>query len=253
MMNRFELKSMRELKRAELVDVIRNTEFLTSRERAHYPFAPIKRSIIAEIKKSSPGGTINPTVSVADQATAYEKGGAAAISVLTDSNFFSGSYRDLAATASRVTIPVLCKEFIYFTEQIDLAYLCGADMVLLIAQSLTFRELETLHNYALDKNMQPVIEINKAEEINRVMMLDPGIVMVNNRDLNTLAIDIDGGIEVLKSVPDTCVRIAASGISKRDEITRITSQCGVFTFLVGSSIMKSGAPSRMIQELSGVD
>ncbi len=253
MMNQFNLNQMRDIKRDELINVIRNGEFLNEREREHHRFAPEKTAVIAEIKKSSPSGVINPAIRVAAQAGSYEKGGAAAISVLTDANFFSGSYRDLAAVASTVSIPVLCKEFVYFTEQIDMAYLCGADLVLLIAQCLTFKELETLHAYTLEKGMQPVIEINKTEEINRVMMLDPGIVMVNNRDLNTLAIDIGAGIEVLKAIPDSCIRISASGIYGKDDIVKIKKESGVSTFLIGSSIMKSGSPGKMIGELTDVD
>ena len=252
-MDCFILSAMREIKKSERLSIIRNAEFLDRRTRDHYRFAPDKTSVIAEIKKSSPSGTINPSVSPKLQAATYQNGGAAAVSVLTDANFFSGSYKDLASVASEINIPVLCKEFIYYTEQIDLAYLCGADLVLLIAQSLTFNELESLHHYALEKNMQTIIEINKTEEISRVMMLDPEIVMVNNRDLNTLEIDIEKGIEVLKSVPDTCLRISASGIYSKDDINHIKQVTGVTTFLVGSSIMKSGDPAKMIGELTDVD
>lgn len=253
MNKQFDLKKMRSLKKSELLCVIRNSEFLTQREREHFRLSPEKTSIIAEIKKSSPSGTVNKMIGVQAQAQSYETGGAAAISVLTDSNFFSGSYRDLAVAAANVKIPVLCKEFVYFTEQIDLAYLCGADLVLLIAQTLAFRELEALYKYVLSKNMQAIIEINTIDEIRNVMKLDPEIVMVNNRNLNTLSIDIDAGIEVLKALPDGCLRISASGINSKDDVAKVKSASGVSSFLVGSSIMKSGNPAKMIGELSNVD
>ncbi|MFW5807738.1 MAG: indole-3-glycerol phosphate synthase TrpC [Spirochaetota bacterium] len=253
-MKQFSLQKMRTVKLRERFSVLKNLEFLHDRKRDHrkVAFPANEISIIAEIKKASPGNVFNTNADPVRQATLYEKGGAAAVSVLVDGNFFSGSWKDLNQASAAVTVPVLCKEFIYYTEQIDMAYYCGADMVLLIAQTLTFTELETLYAYARSRNLMPIVEINTVKEIDRVLMCGPEYVMVNMRNLNTLAISIESGIDVLRELPDTVTKISASGISSADDIRRIHDATGTEVFLVGSSLMKSGDPLSSIRAMRSV-
>lgn len=253
-MSSFELKRMREIKKGELVGVLRSLEFVTERERPHYRF---KRddsgvTVIAEVKKESPTEKLNLGADVISQACEYQKGGANAISVLVDSKFFSGSWHDLASVANSVTLPVLCKEFVYFKEQVELAYYCGADLVLLIAQVLDDAELAMLYEYILSFGMMPLIEINSIDEIERVASLKPELMMVNLRDLNTLIIDPDKGAEVLSKIPESFHRISASGIKTPMDVSAIKAKSGVSTFLIGSSLMKSQSPAKFIEELRNV-
>lgn len=250
----FDLSKMREMKLREKFSVLKNMEFILDRDREHAPleFPDGTISIIAEVKKSSPGHVFNTNADPARQAKMYEKGGASAVSVLIDGNFFSGSWKDLKQVTSQVTLPVLCKEFIYYKEQIDLAYLCGADMVLLIAQTLTFNELTELYQYALSRKLMPIVEINTADEIDRVLMCGPEYVMVNMRNLNTLEIDVEAGIKVLIELPDTVRKISASAMNSADDVRKVHEQSGTEIFLVGSSLMKSGDPVPVIQAMRSV-
>ncbi len=253
-MTSFNLQNMRDIKKKERFSVLKNLEFVLERTRDHYEagFPSDSISIIAEVKKSSPGHVFNTNTDPGRQAKMYEKGGASAVSVLVDGNFFSGSWKDLMNASADIRVPVLCKEFIYYKSQIDLAYLCGADMVLLIAQVLTFNELTELYQYAVSLNMMPVVEINTVEEIDRVLMCGPEYVMVNMRNLNTLVINIDDGMNVLNELPDTVTKISASGISSSDDVKMIYETTGTTIYLVGSSLMRSGDPVSAIQSMMNI-
>lgn len=253
-MQKFQLTQMRSVKEAELSEVKALLKVAPPRSRQSYSFVPDKNSIsvIAEVKKSSPTEKLNLSANVQEQALAYERGGAVAISVLTDSNYFSGSYEDMRTVAKSVSLPVLCKEFVYFEEQIELAYRYGADLILLVAQTLSDKELAHLYNYACERNVVPIVEINEASEIDRVMKIDPAIVMVNMRNLNTLDIDIEYGKSVLEKVPLSVIRISASGIKRPTDVLDIASTTAVSTFLIGSSLMKSGSPDLFLKELLDV-
>jgi len=147
MKDAFDLDAMREIKRGELPEIRSLLGRRIPRERPVIPFRCAPREdngIIAEIKRSSPTRGDIRRVSPADQADLYISGGACALSVLTDSVFFGGSWRDLYSVALGSTVPVLCKEFIYYREQVDLAWCLGADMVLLIARVLSREELADL-------------------------------------------------------------------------------------------------------------
>ena len=210
-------------------------------------------NIIAEVKKSSPSaGPINEAVSPAKQAVLYMNAGAAAISVLTEKNFFHGSMSDLKEVSSAVNIPVLCKDFIYFAEQIKAAYLCGADMILLIAKTLEHNELKELHTICLEMGITPLIEIHHSSELDMVLPLNPEIILVNMRNLNTLEIDFDSGIETLLKIPPDIKAISASGINSAKEIRMIKNRSSADTFLIGTSLMKDGHPEKFIKGLKNV-
>ena len=171
MMKKFNLTDMRDIKASELPEYEKIISEKTERIRPHHPVLsslndPI--NIIAEIKKSSPSaGEISKGVPPADRASTYAQGGAAAVSVLTEQTFFSGSMSDMEETGSVLDIPLLCKDFIYYEEQIEAAYLCGADMILLIAKALTIDEMTSLYNFARSRDITPLIEIHNVSELDR--------------------------------------------------------------------------------------
>jgi len=221
-MKDFILSEMKKIKKEELPETEKIIAETSGRGRGRFPVkdeltGPV--NIIAEIKKSSPSaGLINGTVSPADQALLYKNAGAAAVSVLTEKNFFNGSLYDLKKVSSAVNIPVLCKDFIYFEAQIKAAYLCGADMILLIAKSLEHNELKELYTICLETEITPLIEVHHSSELGNVLNLYPEIILVNMRNLVTLEIDFNTGFETLQNIPSGIKTISGSGISSAEDI-----------------------------------
>jgi indole-3-glycerol phosphate synthase len=253
-MSKFNLDKMRTIKFSEKESIIEQISKLTERKRAHYKLSSEVKGyprIIAEIKKSSPTMQVK-SIDPAKQAIAYVEGGASAISVLIDNNFFSGSWDDLQTVTTCVDIPVLCKEFIYYKEQIDLAYLCGADLILLIARVLSEQELSELYQYALSKKITPLIEINQQSEMSKVLSLQPEFLMVNMRNLKTLELDIEKGINTLKNIPNNIFKVSASAMKNSNDIKNIFQKTGTELFLIGSAIMASESPSEFIKDLKNV-
>ncbi len=250
-MNNFSLNRIREIKLRERDKIVCAINKFEKRVRPLFTFPPGRDSgigIIAEIKRSSPRGKIID-VDTARQALSYQEGGAQGISVLTESTFFSGSWRDLLRAGEAISLPLLCKEFIYYQEQIDLAYRYGADMVLLIAQALSREDLQTLYEYIIQYSMIPLIEVHHPDELASVLELSPEYLLVNMRNLNKLSIDLTTGIETLKRIPDGVERICASGIQSRSDIEFINRTTGTSLFLIGTSLMRSSNPARFLKEL----
>ncbi len=256
MMEKFNLKDMKHIKLSKLPDTEKIIRKKGKRVRPIYSILntlndPI--NIIAEIKKSSPSaGTIESEVSPADRASLYAEGGAAAVSVLTEKNFFNGSMSDLETAGSGLNLPLLCKDFIYYEEQIEAAYLCGADMILLIAKALSNDELRSLYNFAKSRGITPLIEVHSSSELDRVLILNPEILMVNMRNLETLNIDYTTGINTLNNIPPGIKRVSASGIESSDGVKKIFHGTGTDTFLVGTALMKGKDPQGFIRELKNV-
>jgi indole-3-glycerol phosphate synthase len=250
-MKAFSLSVIREIKLRERDKILCAINGFEERVRPLCTFSPDVGSrvgIIAEIKRSSPRGDMIK-VDTAQQALSYQEGGASGISVLTEGTFFSGSWRDLLRAGEVISLPLLCKEFIYYREQIDLAYLYGADMVLLIAQALSYEELQTLYEYIVQYTMIPLIEVHHPDELAPVLELSPEYLLVNMRNLNELSIDLPTGIETLKRIPDGVGRICASGIQSRSDIEFISQKTGTSIFLIGTSLMRSSNPTRFLKEL----
>ncbi len=253
-MEKFDLDKMRTIKFAEKSEISGMIKNHPARTRAHYSLDLQKKGhprIIAEIKKASPTMQARP-VDPVRQAALYIEGGASAISVLTEKNYFSGSWQDLERVAQDVKVPLLCKEFIYYKEQVDLAYLLGADLVLLIARSLSEQELTTLYNYIKNKSLTPLIEIHAESELSKINHLKPDLLMVNMRNLKTLELNIEKGIKALNAIPKNILRISASAIKSPSDIKSIFDKTGTELFLVGSAIMQSGNPVDFIRELINV-
>lgn len=252
----FSLSGMRALKKSQLNHIRSLLQPRYIRYRPiHTPFALAslpKTSIIAEVKKASPTHGTLRQVAPAEQALLYEKAGARAVSVLCDENYFQGGWNDLKEVTSCLDIPVLCKEFIFYPEQIELAFNYGADAVLLINRLLSFEEIDYLYDFTLEKGMTPVVEIHSSDEIERVLALEPECIMVNMRNLQTLTIDKETACKALKRIPGSIPKISASGIENVQDILTIRKTTETNIFLVGSALMKSNKPDKLIREWSNV-
>lgn len=250
----FKLENMRQIKLAEIPAIKKMISELPARSRPFYNLTHKQNGhgIIAEIKPGSP--TMNKTIDVdpVTQAFFYKNGGASAISVLTDSNYFGGSFYSLLECSQSTTLPLLCKEFIYYHEQIDLAALCGADYILLIAKALKNDELINLCNYAKSKNLHPLIEIHSVKELPVVLDLSPEILMINMRNLENLSMDYNTGIETLKNIPQNIIKVSASGIKSEVELKNIKMQADPDYFLIGSQLMNEPNPTEFIRRLLDV-
>ncbi len=252
----FRLENMKTIKSGEISKMKALSEKIRIRNRDHYYIQEAlcdKINIIAELKHSSPSaGNLSSGLSDSEIVQSYISGEASAISVLTETKYFGGSYELLKTVSSSCGKPVLCKDFIYFEEQIEAAYLCGADMVLLISRVLDKETISRLYNKTKSYNMTPLVEIHEEREIENIMFLNPGPVLVNMRNLETLEMNFKTGIETLKKLPSTVTPISASGIESTEDIRYIMNETGTNNFLVGSSLMKSGCPERTLREFKDV-
>jgi len=193
-------------------------------------------NIIAEIKGSSPSAGFLNEINLKDILDAYLKY-AKAISVLTDEKFFSGSFERLSEVCNRVNIPVLCKDFIIDKVQVDKAYACGADIVLLIVRILDDKKLNELYDYAKELGLDVLVEVHSLEELERIKRMAPAIVGVNSRDLDTLEISLERAKNILDSIDFKTVKIAESGIRTKEDIDYLRTSCN--GFLIGEALIKN--------------
>jgi indole-3-glycerol phosphate synthase len=210
-------------------------------------------TLIAEIKKASPSaGLINPDYDPAKIARAYEAAGAGAISVLTDQAYFQGSLKDLTVVKQVTSLPVLRKDFIVDETQVLEARNAGADAVLLIARILNDNELAKLLKLTHQLGMEALVETHNAAEIERLLATDARIIGINNRDLDTLKVNVQTTHVLLKQFPALKKRIivSESGIKTKHEVTMLR-EAGVDAVLVGESILKSHDIQAKVKELLG--
>ena len=198
-------------------------------------------NIIAEIKRASPSkGVINDKIDVAQTARNYEKGGACAISVLTEADKFKGSLEDLRTTRAAVKLPILRKDFIFDEFQIYEATEAGADVILLIAAMLDDENLARLYDLAEETlEIDALVEVHTLEELERVKRIGAKIIGLNNRDLHTFKVSLDVSRELIKHAPQDALMITESGISTREEILELR-ELGFAGFLIGETLMRSG-------------
>jgi len=196
-----------------------------------------KSGIIAEIKKKSPAlGAINPEIRVETLAKGYEQAGVSAISVLTDTKFFGGYNADLIAARKNTTCPILRKDFVIDEYQIVEAKSIGADIILLIAAILTKEEIVRFTELAHKLGMEVILEVHAEPELEKVYK-SVDIIGVNNRNLETMQIDIATSKSMAKLIPDGFIKISESGI-ENPEIVLELKQSGYDGFLIGSYFMK---------------
>lgn len=208
--------------------------------------------LIAEYKRGSPSkGTIRADLAPAPTARLYESAGAAAISVLTDKQFFSGTLDDLRAVRAAVNIPVLRKDFIIDPLQILEARAAGADAVLLIAAALDDRSLREFRALSLDLGMECLIEAHDEEEAARAAASGARIIGINNRDLRTFRVDIETTLRLRKKIPPDRIAVSESGIATRADALRL-QEAGVDAMLVGETLMRRPVPAEAVRELLGM-
>jgi indole-3-glycerol phosphate synthase len=210
-------------------------------------------SLIAEFKRRSPSaGEISASATVPEQVGAYERGGAAALSVLTDERHFGGSLDDLRAARAACDLPILRKDFIVDPYQLYEAAVNGADAVLLIVRALDDHELARLYDEARGLDLDCLIEVHDAEELQRALQLDADVIGVNNRDLDAGSVDISTTYELMPDVPAGKTVVAESGISSRAELEEL-ERVGVDAVLIGGALMSAADPEAKARELTGLD
>lgn len=212
---------------------------------------PSGANIIAEIKRASPSkGPIAPDLDPAALASAYAAGGAAALSVLTETDFFHGSPEDLTRARTAAPLPVLRKDFIFSPYQVYESAAMGADALLLIVRILAVSELTDLARLTADLGLEPLVEIHSEEDLAAARAAGARLVGINNRNLSSFATDLDHTLRLLPRLAPGQVAVAASGIRRREEIVRYRS-AGVFNFLIGESLVRSENPAGFLRQLMG--
>ena len=212
-------------------------------------------SVIAEYKRRSPsvGDLPRGADPVEDVVRAYERGGAAALSILTESEHFGGSIADLRAARAVTDLPILRKDFTVDRYQLYEAAAVQADAVLLIVAALEPEELETLHAEARRLDLDVLVEVHDRDELEVALEhLDADVIGINNRDLTDFSVDVGRTFELLVDVPAGKTVVSESGISSRSQIEEL-EQVGVDAVLVGEILMRSEDPEAACRELAGAE
>jgi indole-3-glycerol phosphate synthase len=206
-------------------------------------------AVIGELKKASPSkGLIRADFRPADLAQELETAGAAALSVLTNEEFFQGSLGYLREASDAVKIPCLRKDFIVDEFQLLEARANSADAVLLIVAALSAQELERLALAAREREMDVLCEIHDGEELQRALLAGCDLIGVNTRDLRTFKVDLGTAFELVEKIPVELVRVAESGIHSAEDAARLWA-AGYDAFLVGESLMRSERPGETLRNL----
>jgi indole-3-glycerol phosphate synthase len=210
-------------------------------------------SLIAEFKRRSPSaGEISADARVDAQVAAYERGGAAALSVLTDEAHFGGSLEDLRAARAACDLPILRKDFIVDPYQLYEAAVNGADAVLLIVRALDDAELGRLYGEARGLDLDCLVEVHDEAELERALAVDAEVIGINNRNLDEGTVDIGTTYGLMPDVPAGKTVVAESGISSREELEEL-DRVGVDAVLIGGALMSAADPEALARELSGSD
>jgi len=207
--------------------------------------------IIAEVKRSSPSkGALSDISDPASLAEQYQSAGASVISVLTEERRFKGSLADLDAVRSRVSIPVLRKDFMVDEYQFFEARAHGADLILLIVAALSKSQLKDFYDVATELGMASLIEVHTADELERALEISPQIVGVNSRNLKTLEVNQAAFADLIPRIPASVIRVAESGISTRADV-EFAQNFGAQVILVGEALVTSGDPKLAMRSLLG--
>jgi indole-3-glycerol phosphate synthase len=208
-------------------------------------------SLIAEHKRRSPSaGVIREGSSVTDLVRAYEAGGAAAISILTEEMHFGGSMDDLYEARRATQLPILRKDFSVDIYQLYEAKVAGADAILLVVGSLRRDDLERLYAEAQALDLDALVEVHDEEELEAALELDADVIGINNRNLADFSVDIQTTVDLLAAVPTGKTVVSESGIRTREQIEEL-ERIGVDAVLVGETLMRADDPEAAVRELTG--
>ena len=213
-------------------------------------------AVIAEFKRRSPSaGALSASSPEGEQpdlgqvVSAYERGGAAAVSVLTEGPNFSGSLDDLRSARERCSLPLLRKDFIVDPYQLREALEAGADAVLLIVAALTAAELASLHAGARALSLDVLVEVHDREELHTALAIGAEIIGVNNRDLRDFSVDVARTEALMDDMPDATIVVSESGIAEPEQVRRLHDR-GVSAVLVGEMLMRSADPAAAVRALT---
>ena len=209
-----------------------------------------RTSLIAEHKRRSPSaGTLREGASVREIVQAYERGGAAALSVLTEEEHFGGSLEDLREAIAATDLPVLRKDFTIDVYQLLEAKAAGADAVLLVVGALRSGELSELHAQARELDLDALVEVHDADELETALALDVDVIGINNRDLTDFSVDLQRTFDLLADVPAGKTVVSESGISERVQVEELEG-VGVDAVLVGERLMRAPDPEACVRDLT---
>jgi indole-3-glycerol phosphate synthase len=207
-------------------------------------------SLIAEFKRRSPSvGEIAGEATVAEVCAAYERGGAAALSVLTDGPHFGGSLDDLRAARAASSLPILRKDFIVDTYQLYEAAVNGADAVLLIVAALDDDALRLLYEEARLLDLDCLVEVHDEHDLERALEIDADVIGINNRNLADLSVDLQTTAELITDVPAGKTVVSESGYDRHEQLREL-ERIGCDAVLIGETLMRSGDPESTIRELT---
>ncbi len=205
--------------------------------------------IIAEVKKASPSkGILKEDLDPAGLARAYEQGGAAAVSVLTEQDHFRGSIEVLELVRSQVALPILRKDFITDAYQVIQARAAGADSFLLIVGLLDPVQLKSLIDIGRTWQMEPLVEAHDMRELHTALEADARLIGIINRDLTTFRVNLETSFQLIKSIPPDRTAISESGIRSREDIL-LLSDAGINGFLIGEALVTAADPAAKLREL----
>ena len=254
----------------ELVETARRTvrkrsqavpmEELRARYEARADDRPFKEalvrpglSLICEFKRRSPSaGEIRPGADVPEIVGAYERGGAAALSILTEDSGFGGSLDDLLAARAGSGLPILRKDFVVDPYQLVEAAVFGADAVLLIVAALEKGELSRLYDEARALDLDTLVEVHDSEDLEVALELDVDVIGINNRNLRDFRVDVATTEELITAIPAGKTVVAESGYSSREQVEEL-DRIGVDAVLIGEALMRADDPEQAVRDLSGED
>jgi indole-3-glycerol phosphate synthase len=241
--------------RPQDVEQMRSVAFGASRFRPSHAFAQALRgdrtNIIAEIKAASPSaGTIVENPDVEAIAREYREGGAAAISIVAEPDFFLGSRQWMGRAARASGLPVIMKDFVVDASQIYAGVAAGADAVLLLASLLDARQLRQFIELLEEFGCDALVEVHDEEELQRAVDSGAALIGVNNRDLRTFKIDLATSENLAAQIPDDVIKVAESGISTHADVERLRA-AGFHAFLVGESLLRQNDRAAAVRSLRG--
>jgi indole-3-glycerol phosphate synthase len=255
---------------AMIEELVESARAGVERRRAQVPLADLERrlgerpeqrpfgealsrpglSLIAEFKRRSPSvGVIRDGAAAAEIAQAYEEGGAAALSVLTDEAHFGGSIADLTEARSACELPVLQKDFVVDRYQLYEAALAGADAILLIVAALNSDDLGVLLTEARELDLDCLVEVHKESELETALTIDAEVIGINNRNLDDFTVDVGTTFELITDVPAGKTVVSESGIADRSTLEEL-ARVGVDAVLIGEALMRAEDPAAKVRELT---